>query len=171
MDRHTCRARTKDNRQWVQGYYACLNDTTYCFKEDYEMHPENTKHYIIVDEMTDWCLPNEHKLIEVILETVCQFTGWIDSYQTPIFEKDIVEFVGPSTDRVLVCWCNEMNEMNAVPLDGIMFDGFDYWNTKYPKFTYSDFCCMLQDPYGDFKEIKVVGNIVDNPELLEENKS
>ena len=64
-----------------------------------------------------------------------------------------------------------MNEMNAVPLDGIMFDGFDYWNTKYPKFTYSDFCCMLQDPYGDFKEIKVVGNIVDNPELLEENKS
>ena len=26
---------------------------------------------------------------------------------------------------------------------------------------------MMQDPYGDFKEIKVVGNIVDNPELLE----
>ena len=26
---------------------------------------------------------------------------------------------------------------------------------------------MMQDPYGDFREIKVVGNIVDNPELLE----
>ena len=26
---------------------------------------------------------------------------------------------------------------------------------------------MMQDPYGDFKEIKVVGNIIDNPELLE----
>ena len=26
---------------------------------------------------------------------------------------------------------------------------------------------MMQDPYGGFKEIKVVGNIVDNPELLE----
>ena len=167
MDRHICKAKRKDNGEWVHGYYACLNDTTYCFKEDYEMHPDNTKHYIIVDEMTDWGLPNKHKLIEVDPDTVCQCIGWIDSYQTPIFEKDIVEFIGPSTDRVLVCWCNEMNEMNAVPLDGIMFDGFDYWNAKYPKFTYSDFCCMLQDPYGDFKEIKVVGNIVDNPELLD----
>lgn len=32
---------------------------------------------------------------------------------------------------------------------------------------YWTFCLMMQDPYGDFKEIKIVGNIVDNPELLE----
>ena len=25
---------------------------------------------------------------------------------------------------------------------------------------------MMQDPWGDFKEIKVVGNIIDNPELI-----
>ena len=27
---------------------------------------------------------------------------------------------------------------------------------------------MMQDPWGDFKEIKVIGNIYDNLELLEE---
>ena len=27
---------------------------------------------------------------------------------------------------------------------------------------------MMQDPWGDFKEIKVIGNIYDNIELLEE---
>ena len=144
MDRYICRAKRKDNGQWACGYPARL------------------------DYMTRelWLVGPEFITLRVNQDTICQSTGWIDSHQTPIFEKDIVEFVGENTDRILVCWCNEMNEMNAVPLDGIMFDGFDYWNTRCPKFTYSDFCCMLQDPYGVFKEIKVVGNIVDNPELL-----
>lgn len=167
MDRHICKAKRKDNGEWVHGYYACLNDTTYCFKEDYEMHPDNTKHYIIVDEMTDWGLPNKHKLIEVDPDTVCQCIGWHDSDKTPIFEKDIVEFVGPNTHRDLIWWNNEMSEMEAIPVDGIEFNGYDFWNSKYPKANYSSFCLMMQDPYGDFKEIKVIGNIVDNPELLE----
>ena len=61
-----------------------------------------------------------------------------------------------------------MNMMDAIPLDGIEFNGYDYWNSKYPNFTYFDFYLMMQDPCGDFKEIKVIGNIYDNLELLEE---
>lgn len=106
----------------------------------------------------------------VLSDTICQCIGWHDSNKTPIFEKDIVEFVGPGTHRDLICWCNEMNMMNAVPLDGIEFNGLDYWNWKYPKYDYPAFSLMMQDPYGDFREIKVVGNIVDNPELLEVSK-
>ena len=63
-----------------------------------------------------------------------------------------------------------MNMMDAIPLDGIEFNGYDYWNSKYPNFTYFDFCFMMQDHWGDFKEIKVIGNIYDNLELLEEQK-
>ena len=40
------------------------------------------------------------------------------------------------------------------------------WKEKYPKASYSTFCLMMQDPWGDFKEIKVTGNIIDNPELV-----
>lgn len=41
-----------------------------------------------------------------------------------------------------------------------------FWNGKYPKANYSTFCFMMQDSWGDFKEIKVTGNIIDNPELV-----
>ena len=167
LDRHICKAKRKDNGHWVKGYYVALRDTTYCFKEDYDTHPDNTKHYIVVDKMTDWGLPNERYWVEVDPDTVCQCTGWHDSNKTPIFEKDIVEFVGPNTHRDLIWWNNEMSEMEAIPVDGIEFNGYDFWNSKYPKANYSSFCLMMQDPYGDFEEIKVVGNIVDNPELLE----
>ena len=105
--------------------------------------------------------------IEVDPNTVCQCTGWCDSNKTPIFEKDIVEFVGPSTHRDLIWWNNEMSQMEAIPVEGIKFNRFDYWNPRYPKANYSTFCLMMQDPWGDFKEINVVDNIVDNPELLE----
>ena len=39
-------------------------------------------------------------------------------------------------------------------------------NGKYPEANYSTFCLMMQDLWGDFKEIKVIGNIIDNPELV-----
>lgn len=42
-----------DKDRWYEGFYIALNDTTYCIKEDYENHPDNTKHYIIFDQMTD----------------------------------------------------------------------------------------------------------------------
>ena len=159
MDRHICRAKDINTGEWVYGYYI------HC---DGEI---NHGRVFILSKVTGIHRYNGaadiHGFIEVDPDTVCRCTGWCDSNKTPIFEKDIVEFVGPSTDRDLIWWCNEMNMMTAVPLDGIEFNGFDYWNGNYPKYDYSEFCFMMQNCYGDFKEIKVVGNIVDNPELLE----
>lgn len=42
----------------IYGYFAFLPYTTYCFKEDYEAHPENDKEYIVTCSMMDWGLPN-----------------------------------------------------------------------------------------------------------------
>ena len=61
-----------------------------------------------------------------------------------------------------------MSLTDAVPLDGIDFNGHDYWNGNYPNFHYETFCAMMQDPWGDFSDIKVIGNIFDNPELMYE---
>ena len=63
-----------------------------------------------------------------------------------------------------------MNMLTSVHIDGIEYNGYDYWNSKYPNVEYSTLCLMLQDPYGDFSEIKVLGNIIDNPELWEDKK-
>ena len=158
MDRHICRAKRKDNGQWIQGYIVKCDGNI------------NHGRMFIIPEVTDILYkPNNITLgsfVEVYPDTICQCTGWNDTNKIPIFEKDVVEFVGPNTHRDLIWWCNEMSQMEAVPVDGIEFNGYDFWNGKYPKANYSTFCLMMQDPWGDFKEIKVVGNIIDNPELV-----
>ena len=158
MDRHICRAKRKSNSQWIQGYIVKCDGNI------------NDGGMFIIPKVTDILYtPNNITLgsfIEVYPDTICQCTGWHDSNKTPIFEKDAVEFVGPNTHRDLIWWNNEMSQMEAVPVEGIEFNGYDFWNGKYPKANYSTFCLMMQDPWGDFKEIKVIGNIIDNPELV-----
>lgn len=156
MDRYICRAKRKDNNEWVEGVY---------YKQTHFYGDESERYYIITStEALNYDQALEY--FEVDPDTICQCTGWHDSNKTPIFEKDVVEFVGVNTHRDLIWWNNEMSEMEAVPVDGIEFNGYDFWNGKYPKANYSTFCLMMQDPWGDFKEIKVTGNIIDNPELV-----
>lgn len=164
LDRHICKAKDIQTGEWVYGYYFERKDIM-----------GNIIESVIIEDAYEQ-IHGGRRLLESMFnkecfrvdpETVCQYTGWHDSSKTSIFEKDIVEFVGPNTHRDLIWWCNEMSEMTAIPVDGIEFNGYDFWNGKYPKANYSSFCLMMQDPYGDFKEIKVVGNIIDNPELLE----
>ena len=167
MDRHICRAKVicSDkwvSNKWVYGYYVCVPNE----------RNHNTLHLIISQDCFCYSY-NEFlrtNIYEVDPNTVCQCIGWKDSNNTLIFENDIVGFGSPDSYRhkELVWFCKEMNMLTSVPLDGIEFNGYDYYNSKYPNVEYSTLCLMLQDPYGDFSEIKVLGNIIDNPELLKE---
>lgn len=161
MDKHICKAKDIETSEWVYGYYVAIPEEYGHGELVHAIFDPNKCEHIYMGEYKDY---GWH---EVDPKTICQCAGWCDSNKTLIFEKDIVEFVGPNTHRDLIWWNNEMSEMEAIPVDGIEFNGYDFWNSKYPKANYSSFCLMMQDPYGDFKEIKVIGNIVDNPELLE----
>lgn len=159
MDRHICRAKRKDNGEWVQGVY---------YKQTHFYGNESERYYIITStEALDYDQALEY--FEVDPDTICQCIGYYDSHDTLIFENDIVGFGREDSYRhkELVWYCKEMSMLTAVPLDGIEFNGYDYWNGKYPNVEYSTLCLMLQDPYGDFSDIKVLGNIIDNPKLLE----
>ena len=162
MDRHIYRAKVICSDKWVYGYYVCMSDK----------RNHNILHRIISQDCSCYSY-NEFlrtNIYEVDPNTVCQCIGWKDSNNTLIFENDIVGFGSPDSYRhkELVWYCKEMNMLTSVPLDGIEFNGYDYYNSKYPNVEYSTLCLMLQDPYGDFSEIKVLGNIIDNPELLKE---
>ena len=168
------RAKLKDwktnpeHNRWVEGFYLKRKETTYCFTEDYEKYPVKTLHFIAEECMTDWGLPNDFRLYEIDPETLCEIIGWSDRHKTKIFENDIVELVSSPkhSNKYLIWWNREMCLTDAVPLDDISFNGNDYWNGRHPNFHYETFCVMLQDHWGDFSDVKVIGNIIDNPELV-----
>lgn len=63
-----------DKNRWYYGSYYRTDDTTYCFKEDYDRHPDNTKHYILFDEIMDWGLPNRKLRADINIDTLGQYT-------------------------------------------------------------------------------------------------
>ena len=123
MDKHMYRAKRIDNGEWVYGYYFERKDTM-----------GNIIESIIIEDAYEQ-IHGGRRLLESMFnkecfrvdpETVCQYTGWHSSNKTPIFEKDIVEFVGANIYKDQIWWCNEMSMMTAIPLDDIEFNKYDY---------------------------------------------
>lgn len=103
-------------------------------------------------------------------QTICQYTGLTDKNGRKIFEGDIVKLILldgevrylkvsiKSVERKILCHPDFDDEVSKVEITGIVFE----WNE------YELFPCT--DTYGvtDYKMMEVVGNIFDNPELLED---
>lgn len=100
-------------------------------------------------------MPNHHLQAEVIPETVGQFTGLTDKNGKRIFEGDIVRYYEIDDE--------EETTAVAVVVYGI--------SNNYPAFDLSDHdfeCNALSHIFGSGQyAIEVIGNVHDNPELLE----
>ena len=140
-----------DNGEWVEGYYYKISETTYCFKEDYERKPVPEHHYILQERMTDWGLPNQMVQIEIDPETLCQFTGLCDKNGKKIWENDICDRKEKYPEVV------KMTNGDWT-LDYSYALGRDYGNSY----------CNLGFYVNERKCVEVIGNIFDNPELLQE---
>lgn len=151
------KAKRKDNNRWIEGFYVKAEGKDFIIK--YGMICGNNDFLSMDDEYA-----------EIDPATLSQYIEWRDDHGQRIFENDIVEFVSSPTrsEKYLIWWNREMSMTTAIPLDKIERNGGDYYNhVKYHTFTYDTFCLMMQDPWGDFRDIKVIGNLFDNPELLE----
>lgn len=154
---HNYRAIDTETKEWVYG--SLVGDD-----------------YLVTDKLLDNIESDgyiECWLNVVDPNSVCESVHIKDRHKTEMFECDVVAFSldGKVYDKnhTFLLWYNrECSEMTAISLDGIYFNGFDYGNMKTPTFNYSVFTLMCQDLWGDFKDIKVLGNIIDNPELLGE---
>lgn len=137
------KAKRTANNEWVQGYIFKTG-------ERYKILP------------TDFISP----ALSVQEDTICQCTGMTDNNYKLIFVNDIVEFQhrknDKNPDRYLLWWNKEMSAMTAIDANKCVYDGHDYTGLN----KYDVIPLMLQNPYGDFYDIKVIGNIVDNPELV-----
>lgn len=144
------KAKRKDNGKWVEGYYCKLDETTYCISEDYERHPVPTHHYILQETMTDWGLPNKFYQFEIDPDTLSQYTGLTDKNGNKIWENDI---------------CDRKEKYPEI----VVFNKGD-WQLDYSyvfgKEIHTD-ACNLGFYVCERKCVEVIGNIFDNPELLE----
>ena len=130
------RAKRIDNGEWVEGYLVRGNRTYIITLE--------AANYMVVSLS---CMASV-QFVEVIPETVGQFTGLTDKNGTKIFEGDIVISHSRSVDEndgpAQIEWDEDTARFIIV------------WNT------------LLAD-FDNFysHDLEVVGNIHDNPELLE----
>lgn len=140
QDRYLFKAKRKDNGEWVEGFYFCMTHTD----------GRHTHHFIIpLGADLSLGTPVEKIQVEVDQSTICQCTGLKDKNGKLIFENDIlsghidVEFPEDETRKRVVWhengWCT--NEPGCDDYEAL--DDFDSEN------------------------FEVIGNKIDNPELLE----
>ena len=144
MREYLFRGKRLDNGEWVYGGY-CKHDTVkVCFTTD----DPKTKHMIIKDGFCDWGFEPPLQGYEVDPETVGQYTGLTDKNGVKIFEGDIIRHKTYLEERIY----------------RILYDegAFCYF---YDRNTYP----LTDYEFGLYCEnVEVIGNIHDNPELLQE---
>lgn len=145
-NRYLFKAKRIDNREWVIGFYFCMrhNDGRHT-------------HHFVIPLGTDLSLgtPIEKIQVEINPSTLCQCTGLTDKNGKLILGNDIVDGHikrGAAFLNCLVLW-NESKARFDVRAKGCNFP------------------MTLDEVAGDISvgglDYEVVGNIFDNPELLE----
>ncbi len=140
-----------DKDKWYYGYYVKLDKTTYCFKEDYDRNPNNSEHKILFDVMTDWGLPNQHKMADINIDTLCQYiTTTINNIR--IFTGDILRFTEKTDEEDIVTDYEVYFNENMLSY---------YAKSKTDDIPLSDLLYSVAFNTDRFN-IEVVGNIHDN---------
>ena len=140
-DRHLYRAKRKDSGEWIVGYYVIGLDM---YEKEVHMIFEPTTIFYSHGETDGF--------VDVDPSTICQCTGLKDKNGKLIWENDICRRILFPTKRIKtifrIAYVPYKCCLSAIDLDGsnVTFLS-DYINNQY--------------------EVEVIGNIFDNPELLE----
>lgn len=141
-DRYLFKAKRVDNGEWVTGQYVNT-----CYPKDCK----KTGHFIVK-------YPNH--LNEIYTSTICQCTGLKDKNGNLIWENDILH----NGNYFVVKWnesCSRfdivLNNSNNIPIGK--------WEPMICDWKTSDF-----KEYRKAVDYEVIGNVFDNPELLESEK-
>lgn len=153
------KAKRIDNGEWVEGGYS------YCKKDD--------THYITNMGKDHISHIGFHQPIDS--DTICQFTGLYDENGNKIWENDVVECLGNRGVIVFECGSFGIAVSDYINWDEIADNILPVTSCdKYLCACLNDHFVSLWEIYENFNDedntigtLEVIGNIFDNPELLE----
>lgn len=148
-DRYLFKAKRVDNGEWVQGYY--VKGLNMYDKEAYLIFEPTTIFYSS-GETDGWS--------EVDPSTICQCTGLKDKNGKLIWENDILH----NGNYFVVKW-NESCSRFDIVLNKFHNIPIGKWEPMICDWKTNDF-----KEYRKAVDYEVIGNVFDNPELLESEK-
>ena len=142
-DRYLFKAKRVDNGEWVYGVPFEIEGKTVILISDNE-------NILRVHYLEDYMWEADIYAIEVNPSTICQCTGLKDKNGKLIWENDI---------------CDRKEEYPEI----VKYNNGDWTlDYSYSKGKESGYCCCNLGFYAlERKCVEVIGNIFDNPELLE----
>ena len=151
------KAKRLGDGKWVEGYYIHHIKRTICPLGGDSVKPEDEIHVIMHDSFSDWNMPRDTVSHLIDPNTLCQFTGVRDKNGNKIWENDIIKY--------------HFGEQTAPVKYGTYQNCFDSTKTQHCGF-YLDWDCKksLRKDLGYWicmVDVEPIGNIFDNPELLE----
>ena len=145
------RGKRLDNGKWVQGFLVIWGN-------DYYIAPDINAYTSMGGRGKGRCMMFGH-YYQVLPETVGQYTGLTDKNGKKIFEGDILKII----HKYQSPFDDDTKEYTDITTDVVFFDdeGLCFSYGKSP------FLCVVDNVTAEYE---VVGNIHDNPELLEVEK-
>ena len=148
------RGKRTDNGKWEEGYIYEHEPPLQCLvPENYV--PDPSQWFIVKTGFADWNMPRQVEFIEVEQDTICQYTGRTDKNGKRVFEGDILQLFTIWADGTV-----EPDEALAI---------VQFWENDqcYVLTTLDGHHCDDFENYGKPEYYEVIGNIHDNPELMD----
>lgn len=164
------KAKGKKDRVWYVGSYWKSKEIAYKTKEDADEAHDNEMHSLLIDQVVKWGLPYKKHKLDIEPETLCRTTHMKDRNEKIIFEKDILRSKGINKRTYQVCF-GEFEVRNTET--GGVTDVVTGWylkpiqqenvifNKKFPVYN-----IPLNNRRIKEYRLEVVGNVIDNTELL-----
>lgn len=154
-----CRGKRVDTGKWVYGYYVKHETRQKCPIGNDKLTTDEIKHFIVFDSFADWNMPRTLQAAEVVPETVGQYMGLKDKTGKEICQGDIVKT--PDGNAFIIKFGEHRD---SEIYDCIELGFFAYCtNENHRKMGIrKDVIFWINE-----EKAEVIGNIHDNPELLE----
>lgn len=152
---HICRAKRKDNGQWIEGYY-CRHEKRQLSPVGDSLKDDDVQHLILFDGFADWNMPRRLMCAEILPETLGSYSGMnVPKNNQKIFEGDICSFTVFEYDG------SDKQYQGVVVRSG---SRYMLWHDKDNEYYGSDGGFDLDWVISQDDEFEIIGNITDNPE-------